>query len=228
MERGSKVIAMVALLIGVVGLTLGFAAFSNTLTIKSSATVVPNATEFNVDLSGVETGDITTSVAPTTSSEAVTATTAAIDNGGTNAAEISNLSATFTEPGQSATYTFYARNIGEYTAYLNTITFSEVSDGANKVCTAGVTGGENPADQDLVDEACDYISVKVEVGSLEATGSMDNAAIGSHSLAVGAAEKIIVTIEYAATGAEGEEAARADGEFSVAFGDIVLNYSSVD
>ena len=36
-DRSGKVIAIVALLVGVVGLTIGFAAFSNTLTIQSSA-----------------------------------------------------------------------------------------------------------------------------------------------------------------------------------------------
>ena len=38
-ERQAKWVSIIALCISVLGLTLGFAAFSNTLTISSSATV---------------------------------------------------------------------------------------------------------------------------------------------------------------------------------------------
>ena len=50
-NRSSKVIAIVGLIAGVVGLSLGFAAFSNTLTIKAAADVTPDQATFNVDLS---------------------------------------------------------------------------------------------------------------------------------------------------------------------------------
>ena len=48
-DRSTKIIAIAALLIGIVGLSLGFAAFSNTLTISSSAEVTPDQSAFNVD-----------------------------------------------------------------------------------------------------------------------------------------------------------------------------------
>ena len=38
-NKGYKVIAIAALVFGVIGVTLGYAAFSSTLTIKSSAEV---------------------------------------------------------------------------------------------------------------------------------------------------------------------------------------------
>jgi hypothetical protein len=80
MERNSKVIAIVALCIGVVGLSLGFAAFSNTLTISSSATVAPDASTFNVDFSAVDNDvDVTTPVSVTNVSNLAVGT-AVIDN----------------------------------------------------------------------------------------------------------------------------------------------------
>ena len=53
-NRQTKVIAIVALCVAVVGLTLGFAAFSNTLTISSSATVTPNESDFKLTVYGID------------------------------------------------------------------------------------------------------------------------------------------------------------------------------
>ena len=44
----TKYFLVVGVLLAIAGVTLGFAAFSNTLTIKSSATVTPDASTFNV------------------------------------------------------------------------------------------------------------------------------------------------------------------------------------
>ena len=40
-ERGAKLIAVIALLVAVAGLTIGYAAYSSTLTINGTATVDP-------------------------------------------------------------------------------------------------------------------------------------------------------------------------------------------
>ena len=52
-NQKQKIMAIVALCISVLGLTLGFAAFSNTLTISSSATVTPDSKDFKLVLYGV-------------------------------------------------------------------------------------------------------------------------------------------------------------------------------
>ena len=215
-NRGTKVIAIVALLVGVVGLSLGFAAFSNNLTISSSAEVRPDSSAFNVDFSSsnsaVETNPVVATVSDATE---VTATNATIDN--TTNPTITNLKATFTEPGQSATYSFYAYNAGQYVAYLNSIIYGNVSgEATNKVCTA-----KTGTTQALVDSACNGISVSVKVGS-EAVTTGSVATISGHSLAKDSAEQVVVTISYAS------ESAIADGDFDVAFGDITLTYDSVD
>ena len=215
MERSSRVNAVVALCVGVVGLTLGFAAFSNSLTISSSASVTPDASTFNVDFSSSKDSVVAGTVSPVTNPGTVVGTEATIDN--TTAPTISNLSATFTKPGDSVTYTFYARNAGEYEAFLKSINFNNVASGSTtKKCTAGVGTTDT-----LVQAACESITLSVKVGSESAvTGT--TADISGHSLAKNSSETIVVKIEYTAGGA------LADGDFTVEFGDVSLTYSSVD
>ena len=100
-NRLGQVIAIIALVVGVVGVSIGFSAFSNALKIQSSATVTPDKDTLNVDFSSSDQSVDASAITPTVSAETVKATNAAIDN--TNDPTISNLSATFTEPGQTAT-----------------------------------------------------------------------------------------------------------------------------
>ena len=215
MERSSRVIAVVALCVAVVGLTLGFAAFSNTLTISSDANVTPDASTFNVDFSSSDSSLATDPIVPVKNPSSLVAGEGTINN--TSNPTVSGLSATFKEPGQKVTYTFYAHNAGEYDAFLNSISFNNVSSGdAPKKCTAG--GGTTDS---LVQAACDDITLSVKVGSeSETTGSVPT--ISGHTLAKNKSEQIIVEIEYNAGGD------RADGDFTVEFGDITLVYGSVD
>ena len=206
-----KIISIIALILGAVGVTLGYAAFSSTLTIASSAQVNPAATNFNVDFSSSASAVVTDEITPSLNKTATgfSATNATIDN--SSDPVISNLVATFTEPGQSVTYSFYAYNAGEYTAYLNGINFS-----GTKTCTAkaGTT-------QALATNACSGINLSVKVGNDDAT-TTSVGTISGHSLTKNASEPIVVTIEYA-TGS-----AIADGNFDVTLPDIVLNYDSLD
>lgn len=206
-----KIIALVALILGAIGVTIGYAAFSNTLTITSQAEVHPDTSTFNVDFSSSSSAVATDHITPTLSAvvNGFSATNATIDNA--NDPVISNLKATFTAPGQSATYTFYAYNAGEYLAYLNSIIFS-----GNKTCTAA-TG----TTQSLVDSACNGISLSVKVGN-EAVTTTSVATISSHTLAKNTAEEIVVVISYDAGSAV------ADGNFTVALPNIVLTYGSAD
>lgn len=213
-DRSSKVIAIVALLVAVVGLSVGFAAFSSTLTISSSANVTPNSDTFKVVFSSNDTTLTTEAVNGNVTGTGASATAATINND-TNPT-ISGLAATFTEPGQKVVYTFYAHNSGEYEAFLKSVTYANVTGKSeSRVCTPG-----RDTTAALVTNACDDISVKVNVGTTNTTASKAN--ITGHSLAKTDFEPVTVTIEYASNGD------RADGDFSVAFGDISLVYSSVD
>lgn len=214
-HRTGQFIAIIALVVGIVGLSVGFAAFSNVLKIQSSAIVKPDSSTLNVDFSSSQTEVLTNEITPVATPSELTFTKATIDN--TSDPTISNLSATFTEPGQKVVYDFYAFNAGELKAYLKSIVYANVNGKtSNKVCTAL----EGTTDV-LVQSACEGISVKVKVGS-EAETSSGIASITNHMLAKGIGEKVTVTLEYAAN------AERADGDFTVNFGDITLNYSSTD
>ena len=197
-NKGYKVLSILALVIGIVGVTLGYAAFSSVLTISSSAEVHPDSSKFNVDFSSSNSSVQTSAIVPTLSTSATgfTATNGTIDN--TSDPTITNLSATFTEPGQSVTYEFYAYNAGGYIAYLNSIVFS-----GTKVCTAasGTTQG-------LVNDACPGITLTVTVGS-ESPTTTSVASISGHSLAKTGADLVTVVIAYEAN------SAIADGNFTV-------------
>lgn len=217
MEKNRKIqiIAIVALVIGVVGLSIGFAAFSSVLNIQTSANVKPDSSTLNVDFSTAEDKMEIAEIIPTATPNSLVTTNGVIDNSGDPT--ISKLSATFTEPGQSVVYKFYAYNAGELNAYLKSIVFSNViGQNTTKICTAGQ--GTTDA---LVQKACDKISVKIKVGN-ELETTTGKASITGHALSKGNGELVTVTLEYEA-GAD-----RADGDFTVAFGNITLNYSSVD
>lgn len=214
-SRSTRIIAIAALVVAVVGLTIGFSSFSNSLRISSSSTVTPNMSDFSVDFSSNETVLSTDDISPTKNPDSIEATEAKIDN--TGDPTISNLTAVFTEPGQNVSYTFYAANNGQYNAFLKSIIYANVTgESSFRVCTANQ--GTTDA---LVQAACDDISVSVKVGNEAVTkGTVNN--IANHLLSKGSFEPIVVTMEYA------ENGDRADGDFSVAFGNITLEYSSVD
>ena len=212
-DRSAKIIAIVALCVAVAGLSIGFAAFSNDLTIKSNASVTPNPNDFDVNFSSQDGSEVAGTVTGVGTNSA-TAENATIDN--SNSPTITGLKANFTEPGQKVTYSFYTHNAGKYIAYLNTVTYKNVAGKeATKVCTPGTN-----TDATMVQAACNGISVTVDVGSEPYTGSKDS--ISNHSLDIDRYEPVVVTIEYKS------DAARADGDFEVAFGDITLTYDSVD
>ena len=212
-ERSTKIIAIIALCVAVVGLSIGFAALSNNLTINSKAKVSPNASDFDVNFSSSNTSELD-GVVSGVGTNSATAEDATIDN--SDSPTITGLKANFTEPGQKVTYSFYAHNAGKYAAYLNNVTYANVSGKtATKVCSAG-----DGTDATMVEAACNGISVSVKVGNDTYTGSMDS--ITNHSLDLDDYEEVVVTIEYASN------ASRTDGDFEVAFGDITLTYDSVD
>lgn len=214
-NRGSKVIAIIALIVAVVGLSLGFAAFSQTLTINSSAEYTPGDDSFKVQFSGSK-GSITTSVTPEVTG--ATGKTATITNG--TDPVINNLGATFTAPGQSVVYSFYVANTGSVDAYLNNVVFNEVTTGSGfKVCKPNTTNS-NAAHEDTITAACGDISVKVQFGNVTTTASKSG--ISNEKIGYGEYKNITITIKYA------NENAAADGDFTVEFGSIALDFDSTD
>ena len=214
-NKSYKLIAIIAILVGAVGVAIGYSAFSSSLIINSSAEVTPDANLFSVKFSSSDQSVQTNAITPTLSPQNVTGfsgTNATINNSGDPT--ISNLKATFTEPGQSVTYSFNSFNDGEYIAYLNSITFT-----GSKTCTA-----KNTTTQSLVDAACNGISLSITVGESTKTVTTTEtvSSISSHSLATDTAEPVSVTITYASG------SGIADGDFDVTLPSITLKYDSVD
>lgn len=209
-ERGLKVIAIFALLIGVVGLSIGFANYNATLQISNTSATVGagSADDFTVEFS--TNSDSVNRVKENISSSLVGGASAVIDNVVISETTISGLSANFTNGGQSVTYTLYTHNTGKFLAYLRSITLG------NKTCTA-----IDNTTQSLVDEVCESITMSVKVGNDDATTvSVNN--ITGHSLAKNSSEAVVLTMTY------NESESATDGDFTVNFGQVALNYNYVD
>ena len=204
MEKSRKMnkAILIVLLLLVVGLSIGFAAFNSNLTIRSSATVKPDSSTFKVVFSS--------SATESTGGTVVTdGTYAKGGTFGTDTATLENLTAEFTAPGQTATWEVYAFNAGQFTAFLNSVTVGEI------VCEA-----KQNTDPAKVAAAAEGIKLKVDVGSSSYDETTEG--INSHSLAKGVGEKVVVTLEYE------HGSAIADGDFTVSIGDIILGYESID
>ena len=206
-KRNARIYVLGSLVLSICALTIGFAAFSNTLKIASRASVTPNSSDFSVVFSSNGTEYKTDPVVGTKSNEAITLENGIIDN--TTNPTITNLHATFTNPGQSATYTFYVHNNGQYLAHLNSITLV-----GRKSCT--------PEDKTYVTQAavaCNDVTVTVDIGSLSVTGTTQD--IQNETLAVGEFKQVTVTIAYASNATE------IDTPIDMLFPNISLYYSTV-
>lgn len=168
-SRKTKLITMIALVIAIVGMTIGFAAFSSTLTISSSATVTPNDDQLNLKIYGYteETTDNVAFISYYNDSEKsnsyifknqidgnATGTIATIDN---DKFVIKDISANFKTPGVEVSYTFAIKNEGAYDVYIN---LDELSQQITKTCTAGEETSET-----LVNGACQDIKIVLSIAN---------------------------------------------------------------
>lgn len=206
-NRKQKLLIIVALIVGIASLSVGFAAFSTTLNISSSASVTPSSDTFKVKFSTSKDSLIVDKVAPSSKTSGIATRNGVIDNS-TNPT-IKGLYATFTSPGQYVEYTFYARNEGEYTAYLNSIIFL-----GDKTCN-----GEDDASAELVSSACESIIITATIGDTTYT---ETTPIEGHILSKGEGEQIKIRLEYLSTGTA------VDGMFVIKFPNVSLIYSSIN
>ena len=143
-KRGTTIAIIVALIIAVVSLGIAFAAFSTTLTINGSATV--QATNWEIFFAPTSNG---TKPASATALPSTNVTENGTATNVSNSLSASNFewSATLKTPGDSVTYTFYARNAGDYNAKVRstlaptlTCTYSD-STSAKAFCDSHVKYG---------------------------------------------------------------------------------------
>lgn len=219
-ERHIKILSIIALVLAIAGMSLGFAAFSTTLNISSSASVTPNSDNFNIIFcNSINIGDCNSYVNHFLDYKTVNGAT----NGGTIADVMgtyaSDFGASFTTTNQSIIYQLYVQNIGEYDAYLRGISYTSLDNGNYKKCTSA-TSDSTKATDSLVQAACEGIKVTISIGGI--TYELGSTNISGHKLPIASTEEVIFKIEYE------NGAALADGPFNVEIADIKLDYSTVD
>lgn len=202
-ENNSKRIAIIALLLALLALAIGFAAFSKSVDIQERKEDISYAVfkggVLSINPDKPENGK----VFPTSTGGALADPATLTENG------IININVHFTKPGQSATYSFYGVNPAKVATFLNNITFGE------KECKAG----ENTTEE-IAKKACDSIKMTVSVKNDSYTESVEE--IDNHILNAESNEPIAVTIKYL------KEAKTPDGYFSVDFGTSTLTYTELD
>ena len=228
-NRSTKVIAIAALFIAVIGLSIGFAAFSSTLTINSSATVTPDQSQWKLGFvfstsdalsSYYSTSDGSYSIANNVSTGDAYVASADVKiknfqtSNSSGSAVLENLSAAFTEPGQKVTYRFYVKNEGSMDAYLHTVRFT-----GNKTCGAVASGD---GDAGLVSAACNHITVKINIAGQTVSDSTESQTITSGGKVdkTNGTALVTVDIEYAA-------GYYVDTPIAVTFKAIELDYNAV-
>lgn len=203
-NNSSKIIAIIALVVAVIGLSIGFAAFTTSLTINAKADVTVDQTKFKIQFStddgSITPGQVTPSVSGATADKATIAQTT-----------ISGINVHFTADSQSATYSFYVYNDSPYTAYLTGVTFAN----ANPQCSYKTEADGN---QELLTAACRQIQTTVTAHSGSWTAS--DAAITGKSLEPNTGAEITVKVESKAG------ATAVDSAYDATIGNITLNYST--
>lgn len=219
-NNNNKKIIVVLLFLSVICLSIGFAMFSSTLNIKSGATVTPDASGFNVSFSTSSSEVINGQIDPVSNDNNLTlnSSSASISEDGKT---ISDLNVYFTEPGQSVNYNFYLLNIGQYDAFLKNALMNKV-EGYNLpiVCIA-----EEGTTDELVQKACEAMEVvitgiysnSIEFSSLQFASVFN----GNYSIPKNSFVPVNVKVSYKSNGV------RADGPFTVKFGNITIGFSSV-
>lgn len=209
-----KKIESISLLVAIICLTIGFMSYSSSLQIVESLEVEDQNKndKFSIVFSAREDRYDVKEIEGVSSSGESVGTVQILE---TDDGTLTNLHAKFTNPGQRVSYTFYSHNLSKIDAYLDTITYANVS--GNDVFKKCYAVNSRNTNLKLVDAACEDISMIVFVNDIEIThGSITG--IADHLLKSGTSEKVTVVIEYADNGN------LADGDFVAEFGTLTLTY----
>ena len=114
-DRGFKIIALIALVVAVAGLSFGYAAWSTTLTISGSAKV--NPATWDVHFAYKSGSSLTPTIAGNASTTGATLTSTAV----------SGFDITLKAPGDSVTYNWLVKNEGSIDAKLKTYNMGTIS-----------------------------------------------------------------------------------------------------
>lgn len=155
-DRGLKVAVICALVISVMAIGIGFAAFSETLTIAGTATV--KASSWEVKFANLSTPTV---VGNTLGKTAKIDTAPTINTKDTT---ISEYKVTLSNPGDFVTYTFDVVNNGTYDAELTSVNIpsSVTCTGTNTDSTKATTDAAN---------VCKHVTYTLEYATAKSDGS---------------------------------------------------------
>lgn len=177
-EREMKTLVIAALVISVVAIGVGFAAFSTTLQINGTATVNTDGKTWSVLFENIEkTAESTAGVDSTVPT--ITNGTAGVNV--TNTA-IGTITAAFTAPKQKLQYKITVKNAGTYDAKLTAASIPTLD-------TITVTGTEADAETDATN-----VKNHLKFSFTKLDGSPVTA--GTDTLAAGTTQDYLYTIEY--------------------------------
>ena len=230
-RQSTKIIAIVALVVAVVGLSVGFAAYSSTLNITSNANVQVSGNEWNVGFAD------TSSVMADLATPTTITSTGAVTQGTLNmlkytlsqgtAATISSAS------GSSATYTFKIKNAGSIAATLESISSQGLT------CAYNTTAADRVIEQDSTPNTGEKVTANTNgtitpadcktmfSATLTIDGTdydLNNLSNATFSGTINATSDVSATLVIAATGRTPTSV--PTGDFVVSLGSTTVNYKS--
>ena len=250
-RRKNKLIIIVSLIVVIVGMSIGFAAFSASLTISSSATVTPDSSGFKLKMYGFTGEDYDNDYYNIDKYTSETISNILVEADDKNGSTFTGLSATIDsdnlklnmgtinikEPGNFGASPFKIKNEGNYDAYINLSQFDDFSPLGSCVADEGTS-------QKLVDGACSYIyftiydffsersllaqkeyhEQKISNEELETIMSEECFYGDSQVCKIGKGESVFVMIGVFYD--EGDDVILADGPFSVSFPDFKIEFTT--
>lgn len=170
-DNGFKIIAVIALVIAVAGLSIAYASFTANLTIDGTATVSSN---WNIKWTSLTSND----TGYATAGDLTIGTGAQTING-----TIGNLVA----PGDSITWSWKVENQGNINAELTGLTLTDIS------CSP-VTGGSSEATDEEAAALCDDLSLQFDYDSDDNISALSS--VTDKSLAANGAKDVVMTLTY--------------------------------
>ena len=232
-NNGGKIIAVIALVVAIAGLSLGFAAFSTSLKIDTAAKVSSDA-NWNVGFSvnGSDIANVTTA----TTKNANNSNPGVIDVTKYTISQNTNATLSTTE-NSSVSYNLYILNKGTLDAYLESVNFSNVTMTCSNATGSGLVEGVAGAGttksgntSTISNEDCAKM-FKVELSidgtpydttTSNITGKIISKTAGSNSVPV------ILTVSYKNDAAAKAVADTLDGDIIVNIGSITVSYTSTN
>ena len=230
-DRNGKIIAIIALVVAVVGLSLGFAAYTTSLRIDTAANVSAN-NNWNVGFSTDNTSIEDVSTARTVNANE-TGNPGVIDVTKYTIAQNTNATLS-TTTGSSVSYNLNILNKGSLTAYLDSVNFDNVAvtctnatAGSNNliegVAGAGtVSNGGNTSTISNADCA-KMFGVTLSIDGTAYTTTTSNTA---SSIAANNGVPVVLTVAYKDTADARSVASTLDGDIVVTLGPISVVYTS--